>query len=91
MAHDEWQALSPGSKRRYDPEVGIKKHNERIHRESKIADSKNLPFTFSKPLKSPGKKFSIECACGNVLNINTNTVAIICSRCNKLLKIGDGV
>ena len=36
--------------RRYEPTLGVKKHNERIHRESKIQDKHgNLDFKFSKP------------------------------------------
>jgi hypothetical protein len=85
---DHSQELSPGHGRRYEPSVGLKKHNERIHKESKIADSKNLPFSFRKPLKVVGRSVGIECPhCGNYIGANTNTVAIICNSCNKFFKI----
>jgi len=76
------QELSPGSTpRRYVPALGEKKHRERIHRESKIADSKNLPFTFSKP-KKPKRQSSFKCKhCGYVFSAPVNTVGVICSEC----------
>lgn len=78
------QKLSPGSPRRWEPECGIKKHNERIHRESKYADDhKNLPFTFSKPKKAKRQEYFICNNCGYVLSANVNTVGVICSSCKK--------
>lgn len=82
------QEVSPGHGRRYEPAVGLKKHNERIHKESKIADSKNLPFSFRKPQKPVGSSVGLECPnCGNYIVVNTKTVAVICSSCKKLFKI----
>jgi hypothetical protein len=79
--------LSPGSTpRRYVPEKGLRKHNERIHRESKYADSnKNLPFSFRKPRKS-GRQSLFECPlCGYILSSSVNTVGFICSGCKKFV------
>lgn len=80
------QELPPGTTpRRYEPEIGVHKHNERIHRESKYADShKNLPFSFRKPPKPMGRNTYIQCNnCGNISLGSTATVGIICSSCNK--------
>lgn len=79
------QECSPGSPRRYEPEMGVKKHNERIHRESKYADDcKNLPFSFSKPYKAKGRTTYIKCDnCGHITSGTTNTVGIICNECKK--------
>lgn len=77
--------LRPGTtKRRWEPEVGMKKHRERIHRESKFADDhKNLPFTFSKP-KKPSRNAVVRCSnCGALFSANVNTVGIICSSCKQ--------
>lgn len=80
--------LSPGSKRRYEPEGGIGKHNERIHRESAISKNKNLPFTFTKPKSNLGQSTSCACSnCGHVLSCTTATVAIICPKCHKFSKV----
>lgn len=77
--------LNPGSAgRRWVPESGIKKHNERIHRESKIADDhKNLPFKFSKPIRSK-KQVVVRCKnCGYITSVPKNTVGLICPECKK--------
>lgn len=80
--------LAPGSTpRRWIPEGGVRKHNERIHRESKYADdNKNLPFTFSKPKK--GKKTDdFGCAeCGRVFSASVSTVMVVCPDCKKVTK-----
>lgn len=75
--------------RRYLPEIGERKFREKIHRESEIADQKNLPFTFSKP-KHSGKQTLFGCnenECGHVFFASKNTVMIICSKCKKLSKV----
>jgi hypothetical protein len=75
--------LSPGvTPRRYTPPGGIRKHNEKIHRESKYADTyKNLPFTFSKP-KRVGRTKLVECCnCGNMARVGINAVGMICEGC----------
>ncbi len=78
------QELSPGSVgRRYEPKAGVKKHNERIHRESKFADDhKKLPFSFSKPSKPKRSKLIKCCNCGNITSANKDTVGVICCSCN---------
>lgn len=82
------QEVSPGQGRRYEPPGGTRKHNERIHKESKISDNKNLPFSFRKPPKSLGRPTGIECpSCGKCISLNTTTVAVICSGCNKFFKV----
>lgn len=78
--------LRPGATgRRWEPEGGVNKLNNRIHKESKFADShKNLPFSFSKPIKPKGRPLLVECDnCGNITYVTTATVGIICSHCNK--------
>lgn len=79
--------LEPGSMpRRWIPESGLQEHREKIHKESKIADKKNLPFTFSKPGKAK-KQSQFKCECGHVFLASKNTVMVICSRCKKLSKV----
>lgn len=78
------QELSPGTPRRYEPKGGIDKHNARIHRESKISDSKNLEFTFRKPPKSKGRSTYIRCDnCGYITSASTATTGMICPECKK--------
>lgn len=80
------QELAPGATpRRYEPEAGIRKHNERIHRESKYADdNKNLPFSFRKPSKAKGSPAYVQCNnCGHVVHASKVTVGIICPECKK--------
>ena len=80
------QVLTPGATpRRYEPEGGIRKHNERIHRESRYADhNKNLPFSFRKPPKPRGRTIYIKCDnCGHMTAATTVTVGIICKECKK--------
>ena len=74
--------------RRWVPPGGIKKHNEKIHRESKIADDhKNLPFTFSKPTKDKRHEW-FECVeCGRVISAPVNTVMCVCPDCKKATKV----
>lgn len=78
------QELPPGSPRRYEPPGGIGKHNARIHRESKIADSKNLEFNFRKPPKAVGRSAYVKCDnCGYILSATTATCGVICPECKK--------
>lgn len=79
------QELSPGSVgRRYEPAIGTKKHNERIHRESKASDGKNLQFDFRKPPKPVGRSAYVKCNnCGYILSATTATCGIICPECKK--------
>jgi rubrerythrin len=75
----------PNMGRRWIPEGGLGKHNERIHKGSKIADSKNLPFTFSKPKRESSAYFECE-ECGRTFASGKNTVMVICPVCKKLTK-----
>jgi len=83
------QELPAGTPRRYEPTLGVKKHNERIHNESRYLDHyKNLPFTFSKPHKSKGRTSYVKCDnCGNITPATTVTVGIICKKCNKFSSV----
>jgi hypothetical protein len=85
------QQLPAGSGRRYEPASGLKKHNDRIHRESKIADDhKNLPFTFRKAPKPKGPTSYLCCDnCGHILAGTTATAAIICSECKKFSTVSE--
>lgn len=86
------QVLSPGStKRRYEPEGGTKKHNERIHKESRYADEhKNLPFKFSKPHKPKGRSTLVSCDnCGFITTGTTATVGIVCRNCKKFSTVSE--
>lgn len=77
--------LNPGStERRWDPPGGVKKHNEKIHRESKfVDDNKNLPFEFSKPYKHKKSK-TVKCLnCGYITSVPINTVGMVCHECKK--------
>ena len=81
--------LSPGSTpRRWLPEGGERRLRDKIHRESKFADShKNLPFSFSKP-KRLGKQVLFRCLeCGHTFLASKNTVMCICSTCKKATKV----
>lgn len=83
------QELPAGTPRRYEPTLGVKKHNERIHRESRHTDHyKNMPFTFSKPPKARGSSIYVKCDnCGNVTSATTITVGIICKKCSKFSSV----
>jgi len=79
--------LEPGStQRRWLPDEGERKLREKIHRESKLDDRKNLPFTFSKP-KRGGKQSLFKCECGHGFLASKNTVMVICSKCKELSKV----
>jgi hypothetical protein len=80
------QELPAGSTpRRWEPEEGVKKLNERIHKESKAADDwKNLPFSFRKPPKAMGRNTAVKCdSCGHITHGTTATVGMICTSCGK--------
>jgi ribosomal protein S27E len=79
------QVLNPGTPRRYEPASGLKKHKERIHKESKMVDHyKNLPFSFRKPPKPKGRSAYLQCDnCGHITTGSTATVGVICNNCNK--------
>ncbi len=81
--------LSPGvTGRRWIPEGGERKHNEKIHRESKFADDhKNLLFELSGPPRR-GKHILYECVeCGHRLSARKNIVMVVCSGCKKATKV----
>lgn len=82
--------LRPGvTPRRWEPEQGVRKLNERIHKESKFADdNKKLPFTFSKPSKPIARSTLVQCNnCGSITSGTTATVGIICKHCNKFSSV----
>lgn len=78
------QELTPGQGRRYDPALGEKAHRERIHRESRAAETKGLPFEFRKPPKAVGRSTYVRCDnCGYIASATTVTCGIICPECKK--------
>ena len=84
--------IMPGDvKRRYEPKLGLNKHNERIHKESaKLDRSGNLPFTFGKKKVAPGRPVVKCCAnCENVVGVNEKTVGIICPKCKTYSSVKD--
>jgi len=83
--------LEPGvTPRRYEPVSGLKKHNERIHRESKLMDGNNLPFTFRKPPKPIGSTAYIQCDnCGHITVGTTATVGVICVECRTFSSVSE--
>lgn len=86
------QELPAGStNRRYEPAAGVKKHNERIHKESKYADNyKNLPFSFKKPSKPIGRSSYVSCDnCGHIIVGTTATVGMICKSCGKFSSVSE--
>lgn len=79
--------LFGSGKRRWVPEGGLQRHRDKIHKESKIADSKNLPFTFSKPPRRTGHDL-FECeGCGHIMSLPKNSIMAVCSSCGKLRKV----
>jgi len=65
-----------------------KAHREKIHRESKVADSKDLSFTFSKPKKQKPNRDAYQCGrCERIIPIDASrTHAIVC-RCGNFMII----
>ena len=58
---------------------------DRIRKESKMADLKNLPFTFSKPKRQRIKPDIHVCEnCGRESNINKQTCVLIACPCGYL-------
>ncbi len=83
--------LSPGATpRRWEPEGGTKKHNKRIHRESRYADEhKNLPFKFSKPARSMRQKI-VKCnGCDTHYSVSITTVGLVCNSCHKYCGVAE--
>ena len=83
------QRYDPGHGRRFEPTGGTKKHNERIHKETKATkENKNLPFSFRKPPKPIGRGVVIECSeCGHVFGGTDKTVCFVCSGCGKFIRV----
>ncbi len=84
--------LRPGvTPRRWEPEEGVKKLNDRIHKESKFADdNKNLPFSFSKPKKARACNTALKCNnCGNISYASRITVGVICKACGKFSTVSE--
>jgi hypothetical protein len=86
-APSDFGELSPGTTgRRYEPEGGVGKHNERIHRESRYVDEyKNLPFTFSKPKRALRAVYYKCPDCEYIHRGNINTYGLICPECHKFV------
>ena len=73
--------------RRWVPEGGLQRYRDKIHRESKIADQKGLPYTISKPDK-PKKHDYFSCAeCGRKFSAPKNTIMCVCPDCKKVTKV----
>lgn len=87
------QELQPGvTPRRYEPTGGINKHNDRIHRESEVADGKGLDFNFSKPYKAMGRKAYVSCdSCGYITAASTITYGMICPECKQFSTVTEVV
>jgi len=72
--------------RRWIPEGGIQKHRDKIHKESKVADTKNLPYTLSRPpIRKSFEYFECE-ECGRQFDASKNTIMVACPDCKKLTK-----
>ena len=68
--------------RRYEPAQGVTKHNERIHKESKVIDQKGMPFSFSKPPKTIKRQVKKVCTnCDREVSVAPNCIGMICSHC----------
>ncbi len=69
-------------------EKGTRKYNERIHKESRYADThKNLPFEFTKPQKNKPSNVLVVCEeCGKDLHVTQDTVVVICGHCKHFNK-----
>jgi hypothetical protein len=72
-------------------DIGPRKYRERIHKESKYADThKNLPFSFSKPLKEKARNVLVECShCERMLSVNEDTIVVVCGGCSKITRVKD--
>jgi len=68
---------------------GTKKYRERIHRESKYADThKNLPFKFSKPTKERPRNTCVVCeGCEKNLYVTETTIVVVCGQCKHVTKV----
>jgi len=73
--------------RRWVPEGGLQKLRNKIHKESKVFDQKNLPYTISRP--NIRKCYTgFECVdCGYVFSGSKNTTMVICPYCKKLTSV----
>jgi len=76
--------------RRYEPECGVQKHNERIHKESGVVDIKGLPFSFRKPPKPIGRTAVVQCnKCGHITGGTTATIGVICKNCGEFSTVSE--
>jgi hypothetical protein len=77
------QELPPGTPRRWEPECGTTRLEERIRKETAYAiDNKKLPFSVQKPPKPRGYSVLISCDnCGYVTYGTNITTGIICPKC----------
>lgn len=54
-------------------------------------DSKNLPFTFSKPPRRRGRTWDVQCVeCGTSISINRTTIIGVCPHCKFFNRYKDG-
>lgn len=68
---------------------GAKKYREQIHRESKVLDQKNLPYSFGKPQKSSSgiRDIYATCSSGHIKPITKTIVSYVCRECQEYVKI----
>lgn len=74
-----------------EQEMGPKKYREMIHKSSKEADNKNLPFTFlpKSKIKCSSRKGFVCYNCGHTMTGTKHTYMIICSNCKTVNKVSD--
>jgi hypothetical protein len=68
--------------------MGKKKYREMIHKDSKKADQKNLPYTFSRPKKDKPLNTYFKCEkCSRESAVSEETYMVICAACKHLNKV----
>jgi len=71
-----------------EQDIGPKKYREMIHKSSKDADNKNLPFTFTKNKSIKASNRFYACPeCGADMIGTKHTVMFVCPGCKKLIKL----
>ena len=79
--------LNPSLPKTHYPKRAVKtqKDRERIHKDSKRTNMKNLPFTFSKPQRAKSKPDIYICEnCGREANINKRHCVLIACPCGHI-------
>lgn len=91
MPRDEEKVLPCMSPHREAPnrhEKGSAKYKEWVRKGSKLADNRNLSFTFSKPKRCGIRNCLVYCTnCGNQSAVTETTVAVICSSCKQMYRV----